>query len=492
MTYAIHLIVVGLYLLVLLFVGARKARGVQSQADFSLAGRALSTPVMVGTLLATWIGTGSIFGNAEEAYGVGVAAFILPVSGALGIVALFFLAGRIRRTEHFTIQDILEERFGAPARLVGTAALLAAYVIIVSYQYRAGAAVLTRLAPELDASLAVILVAIFVIVYTALAGMLSVAYTDLANGVVMAVGLALALPVLVAKAGGGRAVLAALEPAQRDIWGHYSLVELVSVLLPTLLLILGDANMYTRFFSARDPRVARRSALGMLAGVICLELVIVACALVGRALHPGLVNPGHVIVHLAFESLPPVLGAFLVAAVLAVVVSTADSYLLSPATSLVRDVYQRFLNPAATDAAVVRASRCLVVVLGLVALGLAFASDAFFRVALFAYTLYGAAITPALLAALLWPRATPAAATASMVTGLVGALLWRWLISGRVLTAWARGSGRDGLADWAERVASADAVIPAAFASVAVLVLVSWARPNPRADLEVAAVPTSS
>src|SRR5690606_30206325 len=108
--------------------------------------------------------------------------------------------------------------------------------------------------------------------------------------------------------------------------------------------------------------------------------------------------------------------------VVAVVVSTADSYLLSPATAVVRDVYHRFLAPDADERSLVLVGRIVVVALGAVALALAFTSDRFFRVALFAYTLYGAAITPALLGALLWSRATPAGAVSSMVCGLVTAV----------------------------------------------------------------------
>ena len=410
------------YLVALIGVGAYKARSIKTQEDFSLAGRRLSTKVLVGTLLATWIGTGSIFGNAEKTYSFGLAAVWLLLPAAFGIFALYLLAPRIRRFGQFTIQDILEARFGPAARVLGTITLLLAYVIIVSYQYRAGAAVLGYLMPDLGQPAAVALVAVFVILYTALAGLFSVAYTDVANGLLMALGLALALPILLSQAGGWDTAIAALEPEQRTVFGH-SAVHLISILLPPFLLVLGDANMVQRFFAARDARSARRSAIGMLVGVILLDAAILGVALLGRSLvAQGLLeapaNHGHMVVHLAFEALPPLLGALLLGTVVAVVVSTADSYLLSPATSLVRDVVQRFLRPDLSARGSVLLGRGFVVVLGLVALGLAFTSDAFFEVALFAYTIYGAGITPALLAAYFWPRATAGGAVTSMVSGV--------------------------------------------------------------------------
>jgi len=474
------------YLLALIGVGALKAGKIKSQADFSLAGRGLSTFVLIGTLLATWIGTGSIFGNAEEAYRVGLAGFWLPTAGVIGIVALYFLAGRIRRFEQFTIQDILEARFGVAARLIGTVTLMLAYVIIVSYQYRAGATVLGYLWPDLPTEAAVCGVALFVIVYTALAGMYSVAYTDVANGILIVIGIACALPILLSAAGGVGGVTEALAAEQREPFGDYfAPINLTNVLLPVFLLMLGDANMYQRFFSARSPAAARTSAIGMLVGVALLECAIIAVAVVGAGLvGQGVVeapaNPAHIVVHLAFEELPQALGVLLIGTIVAVVVSTADSYLLSPSTSLVRDVYQRFFNPSADGRHMVNVGRAVVVALGLVALGLAFTSDEFFRVALFAYTIYGAGITPVVLAAFFWPRATARGAVACMLTGVGTALAWRQLMvppddGVARLEGWASGAGQEWLADLVGRLAGLelDAVLPAAVVSAVVLVVVS-------------------
>lgn len=478
-----------LYFILLLGVGFVKARQIKSQADFSLAGRGLSTFVLVGTLLATWIGTGSIFGNAEETYRVGVAAFLIPVSGALGILALYYLAPRIRGFEQFTIQDILESRFGAFSRIVGSLTALVAYVIIVSYQYRAGAAIVERLMPNMGHVAAVGFVGVFVILYTFLAGMYSVAYTGVINGGLLLVGFGITVPLLVGDAGGISGVLASLEPQKKDLLGTYGLAELLSISLPPFLLLLGDANMYTRFFAAKDPASAKRSAYWMFWSVLLVEcaiifLSLVCTALVAQGKMPAPENPGHIIVQAAFHALSPFLGALLVATVVSVIVDTADSYLLAPASSLVRDIYQRFLDPSASERNIVLVSRAMVVVLGLVAFAMAFLSREFFKVSLFAYTIYGASITPALMAAFFWDRATPAGAIASMVTGAVTAVGWKVLVSDGLLGGIAQAAGWGGLASCVRAVAemNLDAVIPATAASVVALVLVSLATARKPAD----------
>jgi solute:Na+ symporter, SSS family len=461
------------YLVILIMLGLSKSRKVKTHEDFALAGRGLSGAVLTGTLLATWIGTGSIYGNTQRAFQDGLSALVLPLSSALGILVLFSLAARLRGMNKVTIQDILEERFGVATRIIGTVALVSGYLIIVSYQYRAGSAVVERVLPSLSHDQAIYFVATFVIAYTALAGMFSVAYTDLANGILMTVGLVAALGILVVKVGGPSEVIANLPESHQDPFS-YSSARIISYLLPSFLLILGDANMYQRFFSAKTPETARRSAAGMFFGVLLLDWLIICVALCGVALvatgqmsPPA--NPAHGIVHIAFEALPPILGALLSATVVAVVVSTADSYLLSPASSLVRDVYQRFIRKDAGDKEVVGASRLIIVGLGLLALFLAFQSDEFFGVALFAYTLYGAAITPPLLAALFWKGATPAGAVCSMVTGLGTAIAWEfWL--GERLTQWTAEADMPGIHEFLQNL---DAALPAVVVSVLALVVVS-------------------
>src|SRR5262245_29244287 len=128
-------------MLFLVAVGAAKSRRVHSQEDFSVAGRGLSAFVLFGTMLATWIGTGSIFGHAGKTYEVGIAAWILPMGAVLGIGALTFLAGQSRKFKAITVQDILEARYNKWARIFGVVTLVLTAVTIVSYQYRAAAAV---------------------------------------------------------------------------------------------------------------------------------------------------------------------------------------------------------------------------------------------------------------------------------------------------------------------------------------------------------------
>lgn len=467
----LNLAVVAAYLALLIAFGVRTSRKVSGQADFSLAGRGLRLPILLGTLLATWTGTGSIFGSAEEAWRVGLPALILPLAPVLGFVALIMLATRVRAKKRYTLQDLLEERFGPAARVLGTLTLVLAYVVIVSYQFRAATGVLDRLAENAglidpapgNSPMLLAVVAVFVGLYTALAGMMSISRTDTFNGVLITVGLLIALPVAWKLAGGWEATLAALPETNRQLGGSYTGFDILSRTLPTFLLVLGDANLHTRFFSAASDKTARRAAMLLIPCVLLIDGAIILLAVAGRALLPDLDEPGHVVLEMGLGILPPLLGALLVATILAIIVSTADSYLLSSASALLRDVYQRFVNPDAKEKTLLRMARVLVMVLTLAALVLALSGDGFFDIALFAYTIYGVGITPPLLAALFWKRATPAGAVASMLTATTTAIVWK----SADLGAWA------GAALGQPEGTSVDAVLPATLVAATMLVVVS-------------------
>jgi solute:Na+ symporter, SSS family len=491
----LNLITVGAYLAVLVIVGLVKSRQVKDQEGFALANRGLPLGILLGTLLASWTGTGSIFGQAEEAYRVGLPALVLTCGPILGLIALVFLCGRVRRAGRFTLQDLLEERFGPAARVLGTLTLVIAYVVIVSYQLRAATTVLDRLAqdvgwlaPEAARAAAdgaaggaawgglgthgvmLIVVGVSIGLYTALAGMVSVSLTDTFNSVLMTVGLLVTLPLVWIAAGGTDGVLAALPEPARHVGGHYGTFDLLSMVLPTFLLIVGDANMHTRFLSARSDRTARWAAGLLIPAVLLIDGAIILIAVGGRALLPDLAEPSRVVLEVGLQRLPPAMGALIVATILAIIVDTAAGYLLSSSTTLLRDVYQRFIDPHASEAKLLRMARVLVLAVTLVALGMAFLGQGFFRISLFAYTIYGVGITPVLLAALFWKRATPAGAVASMLTATATAITWKVADLG----AWA------GAALGQPERTSVEAVVPAVVVACVMLVGVSLVT-RPRA-----------
>ncbi|MGA2277032.1 MAG: sodium:solute symporter family protein, partial [Terracidiphilus sp.] len=433
-----------------------------------VAGRSLPAFVLVLTLLTSWIGAGSLFAGAENAYRNGFAALWQAGGGWLGLLLIYFIAPRARKFAQFTLPDLLEARYNQTARVLGTFAILFAYVGITSYQFKGGGNVLHLIFPDtVTPELGTYIIAVFVIVTTALAGMSSVAYMDVAIGSLVTVICMIATPYLFLKAGGWAGLHAALPATHFQVLGNLTFTRAMEFLVPTMLLMLGNQVMYQKFFSARSERDARISVVGWVLGTVVLETLIVAIAVFGRALYPTgevALHPREIIPYTARHGLPAVLGALLLGAVFAKVISTASNYLFSPATNLVNDVFVRYISPGASNKRVLIVSRLCVVLLGCWALYQAVYAESILQKMLWAYTIYSAALTPVVLAAFYSKRATAWGAVAAIASGTAITLAWDHQVV------------RD---HFPKILADRDAIFPALFAAIVALVVVSVFTPKP-------------
>ena len=222
-----------LIVLVLLTVSVTRMVKLKTHADFMVADRKLSAAVLVFTLLCSWIGAGSLFGGAEFAYRKGLASLWLPAGGWAGLLVVYFIAGRARAFAQYTVPDLLEVRYSPIARVLGTLCIIVSYTAIVSYQFRGGGRIL-NLAFGVSERTGTFILAGFVILFTALAGMSSVAYTDVAIGLLVTAGCLIALPAMLLRAGGWSAIHAALPPSHFTFRGGMTWSEVLGYFLPTL------------------------------------------------------------------------------------------------------------------------------------------------------------------------------------------------------------------------------------------------------------------
>jgi SSS family solute:Na+ symporter/sodium/proline symporter len=495
--YAITLAVI---VLTLLTVSLTRLGKVHTRADYLVAGRSLPAFVLVFTLLSSWIGSGSLLGGAENAYNHGFAALWQAAGGWAGLALIYFIAPRARHFAQYTIPDLLEVRYNQTARLLGVIAILFTYTAITSYQFIGGGDILHLIFPgSISAIHGRYLIAAFVIVFTAIAGMSSVAYMDVAIGLLATFTLCAALPVLVHSFGGWAAVHAALPVSHFQVFGDITPIQAMELFLPTCLLMLGNQSMYQKFFSAKSEKDATRAVGGWIVGTVILETVIVALAVAGSAVFPtGEVHdhPREILAYIGLHGFAPaqtvttianptgpatvitttevvpaftshvlqLLGALLVGAIFAKIISTANNYLFSPATNLVNDIFVRYLKPRASNQQVLLVSRLMVVLLGAWALFQSLGTESVLKKALYAYTIYSAALTPVILAAFYWRRATASAAVASIFTGTCVTVFWDTAFIHTHLPA---------------IVSDRDAIFPALVASLLCLIAVSLLTPPP-------------
>jgi SSS family solute:Na+ symporter len=207
--------------------------------------------------------------------------------------------------------------------------------------------------------------------YFAAGGLLTSAWVNMVQLVVLLGGFAIAVPLALSEAGGWDVVLAA-APATRDapgfLTGERSGIVLVALLVPAFIVSPG---LLQKAYGARDARAIR-------VGVGLQGLVLLAFAfappimgMIARTYDPALANPEFAVPIVLTEGLPALLGALGLAAVFSAEVSSADAILFMLATSLSKDLYKRYAAPEATDAQVLRVARVAAVVGGLLGVLLA-------------------------------------------------------------------------------------------------------------------------
>ncbi|UCH84844.1 MAG: sodium:solute symporter family protein, partial [Candidatus Latescibacterota bacterium] len=196
------------------------------------------------------------------------------------------------------------------------------------------------------------------------------------------------------------------------------------LLLPTVMYTLIGQDFYQRLFAARSARVARVAALtgGMFLLVISAFPVLIGMG--ARALGTEGMPGAEAMPWVLTELMNPVVGGFILAAVLAAIMSTADSLLTSATSHVVKDIYLEIIRPghAKDDRRLLKLSRIVTVVVGICALAIGVSLPGIVSALIYSYTMYTAGVLVPVLGGVLWKRGTKTGALAAIVAGSVVAL----------------------------------------------------------------------
>jgi SSS family solute:Na+ symporter len=424
----VPLVLLLVYTVGITIFGVWIGRRVRGPADFFVAGRKLTWPLVGGTVLAANIGAGTTVGAAGVAYKDGISAWWWNGSVGIGTLVLALWVGPklwaiASQHGHLTIGDYLEHRYSATVRgtiagltLIGTLAVLAAQLI-------AGAAVLEVVA-GLPRWQGVAIGATAMTIYFTAGGLLSSAWVNVVQLVVLIGGFLIALP-LVLSAVGGTSAIAAAPDVPATFWnpmfsaGATSGWTMLILFTPSFIISPG---LVQKAFGAVSMR-ALRIGIGA-AGVIQLlfSFLPVLLGMAARVNHPGLENLNVVLPTVLLNDLPVLVGALALSAVFSAEVSTCDAILFMMATSSSRDLYQRFFNPGASPERLLRVARIAAVIGGVLGVFLAIQLATIVDALRIFYSLLGASLFVPVLGALLWPRAGAKQAMGAIIGG-VGTLL---------------------------------------------------------------------
>lgn len=414
---------VAIYLVMMLLIGAYASKRANSADDFIVAGRNIPMWICTGTLIATWFGGGTMLGASGASYNDGFLGVIADPFGAcltFFVVGLFFVR-LFRRLRLLTFVDFFQSRYGK------TAATIAALGSIISLIGWTGA-LLVAFGYVFETLTGVPLEygitggAIVVFIYTVAGGMWAVALTDFVQIVVIALGLVLLLVVVLIDVGGWGNISSQLpEGTFRLIPVETSAASWLNYFRAWMILGLADITAQTLFqraVSAKNEQVAQNSFYLAGIGYLSLAMIPVSLGIIASVTMPGLADPETVIPELAIAHLHPVAIAIFVGALLAAIMSSADSSLLAAASVFSTNIVPLFKREA-SDRLRLIATRVAIPVFGIIAVYTALEVQLVYDLMLDANSVILVCVTVPFVAGVWWQRANRTGTLASMAMGFL-------------------------------------------------------------------------
>lgn len=424
---SLHLPLLLGYSAALVALGLWIGRRVRSSDSFFVAGRSLGPGLLFATLLAANIGAGSTVGAAGLGYRDGLAAWWWVGAAAIGsVVQAIWVGPRMRReaAAHglHTVGDYLEGRFSRQVRglvavllWIGTLAILAGQLIALS-------TLLTAVA-GLPKWAGCLLGGAVMTVYFTAGGLLSSAWVNALQLVVLLLGFAIAFPAALAHAGGWSGVVQG-APADPRYWSAWSNGPSGW----TYLFLLGPAfvispGLLQKTFGARDDRTVRLGVGWNALALFGFAFVPPLLGIMARVLHPSLDSAQVALPTLLTQDVPATIGAVGLAALFSAEVSTADAILFMLATSLSQDLYKQFVNPAADDRQVLRMARLAAIAGGVGGVGIALAAQTIIGTLSFFYSVLGVCLFMPILGGLYVKRLQARDALVGILAGMASMLV---------------------------------------------------------------------
>ncbi|REC95325.1 sodium:solute symporter family protein [Kushneria indalinina] len=437
--YVVPVLVV--YFALILGLGYYHSRKIENSEDFLVSGRNTGFWVLAGTIVGTNVGGGTMIGISAEAYRSGVSA-IWPVLPSLIFIGLwtFLFVRYINRIRQVTLPDFLVLRFGERVRVPAAIFTMLRSIVLTGMQILAMASVVsTVLGWSMTAS--IIFSFVVTVGYCLLGGLHTVMVTDAIQTVIQTLGPLLIVTLIVfglTQSGTLSDQAATLDPSMWNVWepGWVVILGFIAASGPYYLIY---QPMWQRVYAARDENTAVKS---MAWGTVFSFLTVLLPITIGILAHlvaPADMDPNRILPWLYLEYFPPLVGSFFAVSLIAAIMSVLDSMVLDGSANLVRDIYQKRLNPRASERQLIRMGRVSILIISTLGLLMALALPNLIVLWVFANALAAGGIVVPALAAWFFKRATSRGAFWAIVGGGVGTAFWggvNWVMTGDPGTPW--------------------------------------------------------
>jgi len=436
-----------IYLVLMLGIGLYAYRRTQDLSDYILGGRNLGPLPSALSAGASDMSGWLLMGLPGYAMAAGFGSFWLAGGLLVGTWLNWLLVAQRLRVYSFraenslTLPAFFEKRFedsGHGLRVVSAIFILIFFLFYTSSGLVAGGKLFETVF-GFQYEIAVIIGAVAVISYTMFGGFLAVSWTDVVQGLLM-VGALLIVPlVAMGKIGGLSGTLSAIEAKNPELLNMFTEADGSSItLIGTLSLLgwglgyFGQPHVLARFkgIKSKDAVPSARRIAVLWTGVSMIGACLIGLVAIGY-LPDGLGDSETVFMVLVDAIFHPVVAGILLAAILAAIMSTADSQLLVSSSALAEDFYKALFNKEASQEKLVMVGRLAVVGIAIIATALAMDKDSkVLALVSYAWAGFGAAFGPALILSLYWKKMTKAGAYAGIIVGGVTVVVWKQLSGG--------------------------------------------------------------
>ena len=349
-----------------------KRRAASSTEDYVLAGRRLTTPLIMVSIVGLAVGGASTIGVAEQAYKVGLSAGWYTAAWGIGAIVMgLTVAKKYRRLHITTVPELLERYYDRRSMVAGIACQVLVQLVVMSLQYVAGGAVLAALMPDIFTPVpGMFTSAVVFIGITLIGGMWSASQSNILNVTLQYIGITVAAFLIVAMAGGIDVV--AIQAPTVTAMDFFSGVGPMTIVTWIVVLITVNISLQAIIqisLGAKDVQTARKGFV--IGGLVMLPVGFVAALLgvIASEMYPS-ISPTTALPQLIM-SLNPWIAGITLASLWAADVSTACNLLLSAATLYSHDIHKQFIDPQMSDKKYMAITRMSVLLLGLLTLGFA-------------------------------------------------------------------------------------------------------------------------
>lgn len=413
----------------MIFLGFFAQRKQKNTEDYYVGGRSMGSIKLAALWMAGWIGGSSVIGTSSNAYAMGISAIWYVFTIAVGcIIFAYVMAGPIKniseKIHNITFPELIAARYDNKCGTMCSVTTILAMIGYTAAQFVAGAAILNVLTGW-NLGLCYIISVVVIVVYVSTGGLLAVTYTDMAQMILLLVGVVIvAVPMTGAKLSQAGLSVARDLPEQYFDLGGWGWSTIIALVISTILSFFTCMDSFTRCIAAKDEKSAKRGTIYAALAVLIIASASTYLGMGGKLLMPDLGDANNVLAELVVRLLPHGIKGLILVGILSAIMSTADISILTASASLTRDIYQKYVNPQIEEKKLLKMGFGCSILIGILGAVFGWYNQDIMNILLITFTINSAGLFLPTVCGFFWKRSCAKASLVSMISATIIAVIW--------------------------------------------------------------------